>query len=716
MNQPDAIYRTLLLLAFTFLLLVIGLELTPRPAQGSSSEPVPGEDLTLQGDRRVELNENIIVGNLTLREEALLVVDGSRLTVNGTVIIKDRARLMMVGGVLEVWPGDLDWYVTPIIIRDQAMLRLTEGARAYCHNQTEHTMVPYLSLRDTAEIIVHDSTFRVDLPTIYNQSLDLVPAIAGTIVLEGQSRWYNREAHIVGRLNTDDHGCLFGRWFWLTLHQGATFELHDSTTDFTQGLKTFLKPVAGNLIIDDTQIPNGVVDIEVTSKASISSTYIGSGLNLRDRARLDIIDTVIEGSVSVGIPAPDSPPGGESIAQFSGERIQIAGTLKGEGASQLVVGNSTINELALKENASLAALTLNIHSLRLENNSWAHLEDCKLNTTTLSQNGSLVHLDPRSHLHRVHMRGLEPYFHLRGGILTKLNFYSNQTAHIKLERSRINVTYTWGAANLTMELIDSYFGVLQGRKSPFQLHLIDVNSQYDDYSSVPQDLDMEVFHRLEFDARLDAGYDSFPVPAEVAVTVNEGVPIVGKCQSGLYHLDLPRDPLVVVEVDVVYLGFSQHYSPTLNRSHGYVLVWEDTKAPRLSRPEITPKSWNLLDPLTVTVTVEDLEVKVFQEVVLIYSIDDGPQRELNMFPLGGGTYVAQLPPQDRNTKLEVWVRATDMSGQSDTTDTVSFTVGATESRLLQATVILVLTVVVAISALYYHRYRSTGKILKEGLA
>jgi len=101
------------------------------------------------------------------------------------------------------------------------------------------------------------------------------------------------------------------------------------------------------------------------------------------------------------------------------------------------------------------------------------------------------------------------------------------------------------------------------------------------------------------------------------------------------------------------------------------------------------------------------------EVVLIYRIEDGPWKEVSMFPLGSGTYAAQIPGQDRNEKVEYQVRVTDMAGNTRTTSPESITVGTTESWLLRLTVVGVLGLVAGLVLRFGIQRHVSKKILRE---
>jgi len=696
------------------------------PAEGAPA-PQPGQDLVMGSDDWLRIDYDIEIGNLTLRKEATLVVQEGTLTVNGLLRLSGEARLMLVDGDLELFPGSLEGSVIPVIMEDQSMLRLEQGSKAHFHPQPTNTTAPFIDLYDQSRLVVYDSTFQADLPPVpYPEDIVNTPVVAGVILLEGDAVWEARNSKLVGNLNLNEFDDLLGRWYWASIQQRGRIELKDTTVNLKNAEHyPVFKPVAGTFKMHEVEVLAGLLELEVINRAEISDSVIHHGLSVGDMAQLTLTDSTVNEAISVGAPDPKAPPGLQSTAMFTAIRLQLNNTLAGASYATIDISDSNVEQLSMKNNTNLRFENGVVSSLRLYDHARAVVLNTTLNRTTLNQNASLdlirpgidpAGVQPQIPLWRAFINGTYPSFYMEEATITQVIFYPNQTVKMVLDEATIEKLYVYEApAVLDLELINnSRFLNLTGRYDvSFDLVITDVGSTYTSFDHVRDDLnwtlDLQVYHRLSIATRLNDD----PIPGQVVLTgLEEGSQDL-VAEEGECHVDLPRDPTREITVDLSYLGFSVNENIMLDRSHTIEQGWSDRVSPKVQSLTLEPERWNLLDPLTVKVKVTDDGVQAMAEVVLIYRIEDGPWKEVSMFPLGSGTYAAQIPGQDRNEKVEYQVRVTDMAGNTRTTSPESITVGTTESWLLRLTVVGVLGLVAGLVLRFGIQRHVSKKILRE---
>jgi len=607
------------------------------------------------------------------------------------------------------------------------MLRLEQDSKAHFYPQPTNTTVPFFDLFDHSRLIVYDSDFFADLPPVPNPD-DIVntPVIAGIILLEGDAVWDVRDSKLVGNLNLNEFDDLLGRWYWASIQQRGKIELRDSTVNLKNAEHyPVFKPVAGTFILKGVEVLAGLIEIEVINKADISDSVIHHGLSVGDMAQVTITDTTAKEAISVGTPDPKAPAGLQSSARFTATNLHLNSSLTAASHATLILHRSIVSQLSLKNETNLFFEEGEIISLMLYGQSKARIVNSTLNRTTINQNASLelirLGIDPegtrpQQALWRANINGTSPSFYLEDGIISQVNFYPNQTAEMILEKATLEKLWVYEApAALELELLNGsrFFNITGRYDVSFSLTLTDVDSSYPAFDHVLDELnwslDLQVFHRFSISALLNGN----PIPAEIELMGLDGPQINRTTEDGIYQIDLLRDPEREITVEIDYLGFSNRDSYMLDRSYTVEQEWEDRVSPMVQSVTLEPRRWNLLDPLTIKATVADDGIQAMAEVVLIFRIENGFWQEISMFPIGGGTYAGQIPGQDRNTRVEYQIRATDMAGNTRTTPLESITVGTTESWFLRITVVAVLGLIAGLTIRYgYHRIIST-KILKE---
>jgi len=169
-------------------------------------------------------------------------------------------------------------------------------------------------------------------------------------------------------------------------------------------------------------------------------------------------------------------------------------------------------------------------------------------------------------------------------------------------------------------------------------------------------------------------------------------------------------------VELDYLNFRKSRNILLEETQWYYRIehnWEDRIGPQITEIGHAPRSWNAMKSVFVRATVTDGEVAVIRNVTVMYSVDGGSWRSVEMMSKGDSRYECSLPGQWFGKEVEYYVVAYDGIGNSNVSPTRSFQVGGEHLRLCLLSIIALFVAIVAIMGLKHWRRRKIMRYAKR---
>jgi hypothetical protein len=560
-------------------------------------------------------------------------------------------------------------------------------------------------LEDQSTFFLVDSYFSGDLPEIINQSIEIASVTAGVYLLSGYASWYIINSDVQGTLNYQG-GLLAGRWFWCSLHQRSKLSIEDSVYQLVGSSvsSTMLKPVSGNVVIENSIMPGGVIDAEVTAELTLTDSVFHKKVEFKDQSKAQIVNCTFKKDVRIGtaLSEVETLSNPEAYVEITNGTFENYLTCKANSTTimtessvktMIINDNSTVdvedldveNLMSVKDHSMVRFINGSVDLISLDDTAFLSMEgDIDVSDIGLSGSGEPKITSP-SEFSNIGIGTMAIY----SGALCTLTFDNVVLGNITFENEM----------NVTFECIDTKIGRIRPSREGINttLNFINVNSAICEFDEINDNVTVNVLYRLSTLVYLNL------LPQEAHILIKDGSnnEWEGKTESGERAFDLPSWSIIKGEtiytcdyhVMASYLGFSETKDIELKNSKSVVFLWVDEKAPDVTNILCTPETWNLGKEIIVRVEVRDEDVISIPYVNLVYSIDSGPKKEVSMFKIDENVYETSIPSQGKRCEITYFIKTEDMAGNQVTTNPRSVSVGEEENFLFLASLIILVILI-----------------------
>jgi hypothetical protein len=694
------------------------------------------DDLFLSGSERVTITGFTICQNVSISDEATLIVENAYLRINGLLRMSDYARLFVISSTLVVNPPALNDSTRVIHIVDSAVLRIENNSNVIFHPQPSPTNISYMLIEDNACFLLKDSTFFGDLPEIINQSIEVASVTAGVYLLSGDASWHIINSDVTGRLSTQGNS-LTGRWFWCSLHQRSSLNIENSemellsfsdpTTD-----STLLKPVAGTTTIKNSKILVGAIDIEIVAKANFENSSFYSIVEFMDQSKVKVsqcnfYNDVVVGSTLGKVETRHNP---ETVVEIVNSTLDEKVTCKAN--STTVIRGTTLMNLTINDNASTEIIdshivyitSLNnfaqatahnsfIGEIRMHDTAFVSFEgDFEISALIIYATG-IGNKDQKSSFSYAKINKIQ----LQSDKSDPENI-KNVNISLKFKDMDIGNLTFYNDVDATIECINTsiynYLAWRSGENVTFTF--INVTSELSDLTALNENIVIRIYHRLEVIVKLnEIGIETEVVVSDAANQELKGGTVSGAISFDLHYKTIKDGKVTVTEdymASTSYLGFSETKDVILNSSKTVIFDWTDDSSPIISQISYGPKEWNIGKDITISAIAQDMDIQSVKSVTLFYSINDGEWTEMEMFKIDEDTYEAIIPKQSEQCTISFYVVSEDMAGNVANSEHHSLTVGEKESLI---SLISIIILIILVLALIVRKGFQSGKIKKYAI-
>lgn len=696
------------ILRWTSRILIISIILTSIVIYSPAAHAdIDYDDILLVGSERLTITKTAYCDNITLGDNATLIVEDTHLDINGIIRMSKNARFSIIDSRVELNPPALNDSTHVLHIVNDAMITVEEDSIVIFNPQPTATNISYMLLEDSSSFYLVNSSLTGNQPSVIHQSIELASVTAGVYLLSGYASWHVIGSSVNGELSPD------GRWFWCSLHQRSTLTIEDTILQLSSS-DVFLKPVSGLTTINNSIIIRGLIDCEVTAEIQVQDTIFHSPVVLKDQTNAKFSNCTFLNGVKTGsalsmgdVQQGQSP---ETVLEISGSVLKT--DLNCEGNSSTRVKDSTIKTITLTKNASIEITNSSIQGLvTLNQNSQAVICHSMLNAAILNSitiyDQAFLHLEACQNISEITLytpdrKGREIAVNLRDVQIPNLNIYSTTVSRIRFENAVCNISF-YNDVNITFECFNTTFERLKpwrsGENVTFTFLL--VNSTTPDLTALNKNITVNILHRLEVLVNLnDNG-----IEADVEVLDSFETMWKGRSTSGIISFDLPyqiiNDGSVETTEDYTvkasYLGFSEEIDLALTSSKQVIFDWEDLKPPTVTNISINPGHWNLGKEITVSATITDEGVMSISSATLFYCIDNGNWVEVKMFRVGKNRYEAAIPKQGSICSITYYISTVDLAGNEADTNKKSLNIGREESLIFFSGIIILACLISAIT-------------------
>jgi hypothetical protein len=667
-------------------------------------------DIILSGQDSLTITGSATCFNLTITDDATLVLENAYLQIDGIVRLSENARLFVIRSTLRLSPPALDQSTHVLHATESATINVREGSSVLFEPQPVATNISYMLLEDETSFYIADSTFSGDLPTIINQSIVTASVTAGVYLLSGQASWHIKNSYVTGELSLDITG-LTGRWFWCSLHQRSTLTIENTDLELTSlsASKTMIKPVSGLVIIKNSRMLGGEIEAEVAAELSLVNTSFKHQVKLKDQTKADISNCTFERDVTIGsaLEMVEVLKAPETEVQI--RESTIDGKLTCMGNSTTIIEDTDIRSLTMYENASLDMTGSTLEgftSLSMYNATTANITDTHITGLIKVYRNSFLNYEGPDALSRIDINGTctdnnSINVFLKATEVNELLLFPISENTILIDNVTINnASYydtrtDFQCVNSTIEVL---FPKTPGVLASLNFTLVD--------STIPEltegngNTTFNILHRLGLVTRLNG----MPVSLNIIVRDESGGEWIEKSTDNSLIMDLPIKKVCNQNVTITmnytaeasYLGFSESRKIQLTGSKTVLFDWEDRIAPTVTDIMHEPDQWNRGKDIIIRARVTDKGVESIASVILVYRIDGREWQNMSMFRIGEDIYETAVPGQEGEHDVTYFLSALDMAQNQVNTTKKSFTIGKEENLLLGSSLLIMLCVVIVI--------------------
>jgi hypothetical protein len=653
-----------------------------------------GSDIILTKSEVLTISGIATCDNITLSEEATLIVENANLRINGLIRMSDYARFFIIDSWVELNPPALNDSTMVVHLTDYSMIKITDGSYVEFNPQPTATNISYMLIEDYCDFFIMDSTFRGDLPSIINQSIEVASVTAGVFLLSGYASWYMINSNIIGTVSLDGMD-LTGRWFWCSLHQRSSLYIENCDLELLSmsASYTMIKPVSGSVTIKDSRILGGKVDVEVAAQGTfINSTFSGA-VRFMDSAMVSISqctfvkDTVIGTTLSFGETSNYNPETSMEIINSTFER-----NLRCDGNSTTTIFGSTIASYTIKANATAYVSDSNITGFTsVRDQSSVEIQSTEISSMRVFDTAYL-HFNFSQKISTVYFYGDlgKPKKEGASFVNTQIDqiiIYSQFSNKIMFENTDLKELRFYNDINCEMELVDSSLETIFPMRSGenVTLKFTVVNSTTPDLENQKENLTIKLFHRLTLLVTLnEVGLDTLVNVTDDFGNHWEGITQSGTLSFNLHYKTIHNNTITTTKdyhASTSYLGLSEEKAVELTSSKTVHFDFIDAIPPEIEDISSGPTNWNMGQEITIRITASDSEIKNIKSATLFYRVDTGDWNEVPMFKIKENTYEAIIPKSMDSSSVTYYITVTDMAQNNATTKKTQFTVGEEESYI-----------------------------------
>lgn len=662
-------------------------------------------DITLRGSEYMRISGVATCDNLSIADEATLVVENAYLQINGIVRMSDWARLFIRRSTVVVSPPALDDNIIVVHVEDNSLIRVTNSSNLILKPQPNPTNISYMLLEDNSDLLIQDSTFHGEHPDILNQSIELASVTAGVYLLSGYASWHMIDSDITGRLGMDGKD-LTGRWFWCTLHQRSSMKIHNCDIGLisNSALFTLLKPVSGKTTITDSRILGGRLDAEVAAEVVLhNSSFLGK-VDFKDQTDAKVTGCTFGKYVVVGSTLSVGDLTHEPETTVSIENSVFEDELNCEGNSTTKIENSTFKGIKIKENAIMHLTDCSVEKYTsIMDHSTAVFQRSTF-TDFVIDDTATVHLDDVGDITNMTFYGNNELrdgetLNLHDGNVKDITLYDGYTGGFSLENVEVtnlglenNINASFECKNTSLDAINLWWS-----GENVTLDFVVIDSSIPDLSLLDSNVSSQINHRLEVVVEMNGQ----GVEAEVVIEDDSGRDWRGTAQSGRISFDLPyrfigktQKTVADYTVTAEYLGFFGEKELELTSSKTVTFDFTDSSPPVISNISHTVISWNMGKEMIVRANCRDHGCGVLKSISLVYRTDGGEWTEIRMFRIGPDLYEATIPKQTESRSVTYYIAAEDSAENNGKTPQREVTLGRDRTVMYSVVVIILLSIIV----------------------
>jgi len=705
----------------------------------------------------ITITEDTIWGNLTIRDDATLNVENCELEIKGMLKIKDNGRLFIKNSNLTISPGPVGPQDIIINFSNNAKVRI-DNSLIFTNPQPSNTNISYLLSDDSSEVTIINSNMNCKLPAIVNMDIELTPPTAGTFILTGETNWIIQDSIIDGFLKIVNF-TLLGRWFLFTLQQSASLNMKNCVGFMNDNSQPFIKPIAGQLKLEDCRIPQGVIDVEVVAEFEAINLSIVD-LNIRDQTKSRIIRSTISNSCDLGSLAiiPTSTGSTTTVLEDNDDKPKatmymedtyIGNTYIGQGNSTSIIINSTFQRVSLLADAKI------------------ELDNCKVLTSLESKENTTVMIENTSvpNINIAERCQITIHQNPKIGDIISFTTHFNYHGKIKLRSTNILVMDVFAGdqvppeeygswyqpdknvSQVLVEMMDSKIGSLRSeddaditlildnsevsefifknfKNELVSINIYDLNGKY----TIPEpwpELKLQIF--IYYNVGFTTTVNSEPVIAKTIVENTAGKKIItsytndnGKIYLDLLNREYTKTGIILAgeySVQFNYLGFEERVvlDPQINEERA--VQWKDKGTPTIDVIKVDTKYQRTERGSRIKAVITDSEVKVIANATIFYKYkkDSGwsEWKTEKMIVVDNNTFEGNLPQMPDGTEVRFYIVTYDVLGNEFKSDQQSYFISNTNLVFFVSVISFILVIIILVSLIYYKRRMKVRKYLNK---
>lgn len=717
------------------------------------SEPInsraPSINLIISKDETREFNKDRIVNNVTIRDDATMIIRDCEFQINGSLKVMDNARLFIMNSTVHVLPGPVGLQDIIINFSNNAHVQITDS-NLYTHPQPTVTNISYLISDDSSEVIIIRSYVNIKLPEIFNLDIEVTPPTAGTFILTGETNWNIQNTTIEGYLYFDETDMLTGRWFIFTLQRRARLVMKDAVGSIeNDDTQPFIKPVSGSVRLENCIIRKGVIDNEVVGELEAINLTIKK-LNLRDQTktkvyRSQIINSTDLGSIAIFSPETDGEKPKAILYMedtIIGTEIAAEGMLLTSGNSTATIINSKLKKCSLNSNSNIRFIDCNIEqSSEAKENATITLDNSSNSNIVLNDKSDLnVYSSPEIpfikkiitgyncesiiNLHHTKVNEIEVW---AGDSIPPAKYDSAYEPDRNISQVTINLIgtelkklFSFDDAKISLTLQNSKvnkFAFDQYKNESVKVSILNVDSEYalpDPWPGI--DLEIDIYHKIHLTTKVNEEF----VHADISVfNNNEHVLSTQANEQGTAEIDLLFMKYIAdgyesageYSLNLNYLGFSDTIKTTAEMGDSYIKNWIDNTQPVIGNISIDSSYQRTERGTYIRATITDMDIKVVANATIYYQVKENNTwsdlDDAQMIEIENNTYEGIIPQQNPGTKVRFYIVAYDIVGNYAESDEHVYEIEDTQFTI---SVLILIVVIILIILFFLYIYKRRIKV------
>ncbi len=715
-------------------------------------------DRIISKDRIMTITNDTKIGNLTIRDNAILNVENCNLDIYGKFNVIGNGQIFISNSNITISPGSVGLHEIIVNFSNNASI-IIENSRIFTFPQPTVTNISYLVSDDTSKVKIINSYLNFKIPAVLHMDVALSPATAGIFILTGETNWEIQNSKIEGYLMIQNN-TLLSRWFLFTLQRSAELIMINCTGFMNDASQPFIKPVAGFLKLIDSIIVTGIIDLEVVANFEAINLTI-SDIGIMDQSKSQIIQSTIMNNLDIGgFATTPGSAGGKKIEQKDAsvskatlymEHSEIGNMLLARGSSTSNLVKSSIIRSSILSNAKVNFeqceieimmdvkdnATININNTLLLNIKIG--DNCKLNVNQNPQipkiNKIISEFNCHSELtfHSTNIRNIEVF----GGDQVPPEEYGPwYDPDLNISKITINM-YNSNLDQLTTEddsqlfiILDesniNEFIITKYKNEPIIVTILDLgSSNYHIPDPWPDsDLKILIYHKIIIETLVN----DEPVNSQIIVSNIAGEKIITTemIKGGQIELELPNKQFYSNElisageysINISYLGFSKIIKTVSEINEKHVIEWEDYNPPVVDNIDIDIDYQRTHRGTRIRAFIKDDGVKVIANATIFYQYytdDEGWSlwQSSNMIEVENNTFEDEIKQLPQGAEVRFYIVAFDVLGNRGISEKFDYSIPRTDEFLASMAGTLLTVIIVLIIVYFINRRSKVKKYIKK---